>query len=290
MHMIKVWKIKTFWTLSFSHICHTNYFCFVLLLPHYCHVSLLHTAFSLASEWNPSHRYEAEPPQKIRFLIKTPSKTLARLLPSPSPPPPPIQSPIAWTRRKSAMGKAKGSQRLDKYYRFAKETGYRSRASFKLLQLDARYKFLSSARAVLDLCAAPGGWMQVAVQKGPVASLVLGVDLAPIRPMQGGVSLIADITTTKCRAAVKKVLDQHGVPAFDVILHDGSPNVGGAWAQEATTQSVLVIESVKMATEFLAPRGTFVTKVFFSFFFLFVIVIVEDTNAALLNWFVNVDM
>ncbi|KAJ1688315.1 hypothetical protein LUZ63_019705 [Rhynchospora breviuscula] len=161
------------------------------------------------------------------------------------------------------MGKAKGSQRLDKYYRFAKETGYRSRASFKLLQLDARYKFLSSARAVLDLCAAPGGWMQVAVQKGPVASLVLGVDLAPIRPMQGATSLIADITTTKCRAAVKKVLEQHGAAAaFDVILHDGSPNVGGAWSQEATTQSVLVIESVRMATEFLAPKGTFVTKVF----------------------------
>jgi AdoMet-dependent rRNA methyltransferase SPB1 len=163
------------------------------------------------------------------------------------------------------MGKAKGSQRIDKYYRFAKETGYRSRSSFKLLQLDARYNFLSTARAVLDLCAAPGGWMQVAVQKGPVASLVLGVDLAPIRPMQGAVSLIADITTTKCRAAVRKVLDQHGAAAFDVILHDGSPNVGGAWAQEATTQSILVIESVRMATEFLAPRGTFVTKVFIHF-------------------------
>lgn len=57
-------------------------------------------------------------------------------------------------------------------------------------------------------------------------------------------------------------MDSKGVGAFDVVLHDGSPNVGGAWAQEATTQSALVIDSVRLATMFLAPKGTFVTKVF----------------------------
>ena len=61
---------------------------------------------------------------------------------------------------------------------------------------------------------------------------------------------------------VKKVMGSNGVGAFDVILHDGSPNVGGAWAQEATTQSALVIDSVKLCTEFLAPKGSFITKVF----------------------------
>ncbi|KAJ3673708.1 hypothetical protein LUZ60_005700 [Juncus effusus] len=162
------------------------------------------------------------------------------------------------------MGKAKtkGKQRQDKFYHLAKEQGYRSRASYKLLQLDSRYDFLPSARSVLDLCAAPGGWMQVAVRKCPVGSLILGIDLDPIRPIHGAASLIADITTTKCRAMVKKVMGENGVKAFDVILHDGSPNVGGAWAQEATTQSALVIDSVRICTEFLAPRGTFVTKVF----------------------------
>ena len=160
------------------------------------------------------------------------------------------------------MGKAKGKQRQDKYYHLAKEQGYRSRAAFKLLQLDARFRFLPTARAVLDLCAAPGGWVQVAVNHAPVGAFVVGVDLVPIRPIRGAHSLTEDITTSKCRSAVRKLMDSKGVASFDVVLHDGSPNVGGAWAQEATTQSALVIDAVRLATMFLAPKGAFITKVF----------------------------
>ncbi|GAB2252788.1 hypothetical protein Droror1_Dr00005635 [Drosera rotundifolia] len=160
------------------------------------------------------------------------------------------------------MGKVKGKHRLDKYYYLAKEQGYRSRAAFKLIQLDAKYSFLYTSRAVLDLCAAPGSWMQVIVNRVPVDSLVIGVDLNPIGPIRGAMSIEADITTPKCRAMIKNLLAEKGRKAFDLVLHDGSPNVGGAWAQEATYQSALVIDSVKLATEFLSPKGTFVTKVF----------------------------
>lgn len=160
------------------------------------------------------------------------------------------------------MGKAKGKQRQDKFYHLAKEQGYRSRAAFKLLQLDARFRFLPTARSVLDLCAAPGGWVQVAVNHAPVGAFVVGVDLVPIRPIRGAHSLTEDITTTKCRAAVRRLMDSNGVSAFDVVLHDGSPNVGGAWAQEATSQSALVIDALRLATMFLAPKGAFITKVF----------------------------
>ncbi|CAL4901765.1 unnamed protein product [Urochloa decumbens] len=160
------------------------------------------------------------------------------------------------------MGKAKGKGRQDKFYHLAKEQGYRSRAAFKLLQLDARFRFLPTARSVLDLCAAPGGWVQVAVNHAPVGAFVVGVDLVPIRPIRGAHSLTEDITTTKCRAAVRRLMDANGVSAFDVVLHDGSPNVGGAWAQEATTQSALVIDALRLATMFLAPKGAFITKVF----------------------------
>ncbi|PAN18094.1 hypothetical protein PAHAL_3G177600 [Panicum hallii] len=160
------------------------------------------------------------------------------------------------------MGKAKGKQRQDKFYHLAKEQGYRSRAAFKLLQLDARFRFLPTARSVLDLCAAPGGWVQVAVNHAPVGAFVVGVDLVPIRPIRGAHSLTEDITTTKCRAAVRRLMDANGVSAFDVVLHDGSPNVGGAWAQEATSQSALVIDALHLATMFLAPKGAFITKVF----------------------------
>ncbi|XVE49031.1 hypothetical protein DITRI_Ditri01bG0049200 [Diplodiscus trichospermus] len=160
------------------------------------------------------------------------------------------------------MGKVKGKHRLDKYYQLAKEHGYRSRASWKLVQLDSKFSFLNSAHAVLDLCAAPGGWMQVAVQRVPVGSLVLGLDLVPIAPIRGALALQQDITKAECKSKIKRVMEEHGAVAFDVVLHDGSPNVGGAWAQEAMSQNALVIDSVKLATQFLAPKGTFVTKVF----------------------------
>ncbi|XP_066334198.1 uncharacterized protein [Miscanthus floridulus] len=84
------------------------------------------------------------------------------------------------------------------------EQGYRSRAAFKLLQLDARFRFLPTARSVLDLCAAPGGWVLVAVNHAPVGAFVIRVDLVPIRPIRGAHSLTEDITTTKCRAAVRR--------------------------------------------------------------------------------------
>ncbi|KAK7257950.1 hypothetical protein RIF29_32300 [Crotalaria pallida] len=160
------------------------------------------------------------------------------------------------------MGKAKGKHRLDKYYHLAKEHGYRSRASWKLVQLNSKFRFLESAHAVLDLCAAPGGWMQVAVQRVPVDHLVIGVDLAPIAPIRGAIGIQEDITRTECKAKIKKLMSQHGCNAFDVILHDGSPNIGGAWAQEAMSQNALVIDAVRLATQFLAPKGIFVTKVF----------------------------
>eukprot|EP00894_Picocystis_sp_ML_P000750 jgi/Pico_ML_1/51267/g2328.t1 len=157
------------------------------------------------------------------------------------------------------MGKSKGKHRLDKYYHLAKEQGYRSRAAFKLVQLHRSYGFLGHARAVLDLCAAPGGWLQVARKHMPMAGLLVGVDLAPIRNVPGATTLVEDITTQKCRAAIKRIAKGG---QFDVVLHDGAPNVGGAWASEANMQSVLVLESLKLATAFLAPNGTYVTKVF----------------------------
>ncbi|CAN6914643.1 unnamed protein product [Brassica oleracea] len=159
-------------------------------------------------------------------------------------------------------GKLKGKHRLDKYYKLAKERGFRSRASYKLIQLDDKYSFLHKSRAVLDLCAAPGGWMQVAFEKVPVGSLVLGIDLVPIKPVGGCVAIQQDITRPECRSKIKQVLEKHGVKALDLVLHDGSPNIGGAWAQEAMSQNALVIDSVKLATEFLAPNGNFITKVF----------------------------
>lgn len=93
----------------------------------------------------------------------------------------------------------------------------------------------------------------------PTQSLIVGVDLAPIKPIPRAITFQSDITTDKCRATIRQHLKTWKA---DTVLHDGAPNVGVAWVQDAFSQAELVLQSLKLATEFLAEGGTFVTKVF----------------------------
>ncbi|EAN32185.1 Spb1 domain protein [Theileria parva strain Muguga] len=152
-----------------------------------------------------------------------------------------------------------GKNRLDKYYHLAKEHGYRSRSAFKIIQLAKKFNIFQNCNVLVDLCAAPGGWLQVASNQLPVSSTIIGVDLVPIKPIKGVITFQADIRTPKCHSLITNQLNGLSV---DVVLHDGSPNMGCNWNLDAFNQNVLVLTAAKLACSLLRKGGIFVTKVF----------------------------
>ena len=99
---------------------------------------------------------------------------------------------------------------------------------------------------------------QVCAKHLPLSARVIGVDLEAIRPVRGAKTLVEDITTQKCRDRLRR--ESEG-SLFDVVLHDGAPNVGGAFATETYTQAALVLDACKLACEFLRP-GAFLFILF----------------------------
>jgi len=155
--------------------------------------------------------------------------------------------------------KKKAKTRLDAYYRLAKDQGYRSRAAYKLIQLNRKYDFLAKSRSLVDLCAAPGGWCQVAAKFMPLGSKIIGVDLVPIPPIRGAKTFVGDITDEKTRKMIMTYTKKEPV---DIVVHDGAPNVGGVWSKDLFAQNALVLAALKCACSVLRAGGWFVSKVF----------------------------
>ena len=138
----------------------------------------------------------------------------------------------------------------------AKAEGYRSRAAYKLLELDERFGLLKGVRRVVDLGVAPGGWSQVVRQKAPGAVLV-GIDLLPTDPIDGATLFQMDFTD---EAAPTLLRDALGGPA-DLVLSDMAANTVGHPQTDHLRTMGLVETALDFARDVLAPGGAFVAKV-----------------------------
>ena len=159
----------------------------------------------------------------------------------------------------SNSNKRKKHHDKDKYYHLAKEQGLRSRAAFKLSQINRKYHLLEGAKVVLDLCAAPGGWSQVAAKSMKSGGIVIAVDILPIRPIRDVITIIGDVTTEECRVNIRKEMQNH---KCDLVLSDGAPNIGFDYMRDAYEQNEIALMSLRCATEHLKAKGSFVCKVY----------------------------
>jgi 23S rRNA (uridine2552-2'-O)-methyltransferase len=146
----------------------------------------------------------------------------------------------------------------DPYVHAAKTKGYRSRAAFKIIELDDRFHFFKKGARVLDLGAAPGGWSQIAVQRVGPAGKVVAMDILEMEPIEGATVLLADMLDP---ATPQRLIDALGGPA-DVVLTDMAAPTTGHRATDHLRTSALLEAALDMAEEVLRPGGVFVGKAF----------------------------
>jgi 23S rRNA (uridine2552-2'-O)-methyltransferase len=150
----------------------------------------------------------------------------------------------------------------DSYFKKAKLEGYRSRAAYKLIELQQRFRLLRPGDAVVDLGAAPGGWLQVAAKAVGPNGKVIGVDLQAIKPFnERNIALLeGDVTAAGMQAKIKELI---GAPA-DSILSDLAPKLSGIRDADMARCLDLNRTALQVAVELLRPRGSLLIKSFIS--------------------------
>jgi 23S rRNA (uridine2552-2'-O)-methyltransferase len=154
-------------------------------------------------------------------------------------------------------GRWLSEHKQEKYYRLAKRLDYRSRASFKLIQMDDRFGIFREGDSVVDLGASPGGWLQVAKERVGDGK-VIGVDLRPIKPIEGVITMVGDMTENDTMNAL---LEKFGGKA-DIVLSDMAPNVGGNYSTDHARSVHLCTYAIDVADRILKRNGKMVIKVF----------------------------
>ncbi|WP_084698264.1 RlmE family RNA methyltransferase [Muricoccus aerilatus] len=168
------------------------------------------------------------------------------------------------TRLRTAKGRTTASQKWlerqlnDPYVKAAKAAGWRSRAAFKIIELDERFKLFHPAQRVVDLGAAPGGWTQVALRRIGDRGKVVALDILPMEPISGAIILQGDFQEEATERAVLEALDGQA----DLVMSDIAPNTTGHNATDHLRILALVELAADFARRVLSPGGAFVAKVF----------------------------
>ncbi|HEC56310.1 MAG TPA: RlmE family RNA methyltransferase [Candidatus Syntrophoarchaeum butanivorans] len=153
----------------------------------------------------------------------------------------------------------RGKRRRDHFWREAKRWGYRSRASFKLIQINERFGVIREGYKVLDLGASPGGWLQVAKEIVGDRGTVIGVDILPIDPIEGVFTLKMDMRRPEL---VDRIMELTGGEKLDTVLSDASPNLSGNWSLDHARSIDLARTALRVSENLLKRGGNFVVKVF----------------------------
>jgi 23S rRNA (uridine2552-2'-O)-methyltransferase len=167
---------------------------------------------------------------------------------------------VATARAAVLTGVVSAYERKDAAYRRAKQEGYRSRAAYKLEELDRRFKLLARGARVVDLGCWPGGWLQVAARRVGPTGRVVGVDVKSAEPVAADhvVIVTGDLRDD---AIVERVRMPLGGPA-DVVLSDLAPKLSGIRHTDAARHADLVRLAIARSEEWLAPDGTLLLKLF----------------------------
>jgi 23S rRNA (uridine2552-2'-O)-methyltransferase len=171
----------------------------------------------------------------------------------------PLAVPLRSARRRKPSSTEWLKRQLnDPYVAAARRQGYRSRAAFKLIELDDRFHVLKRGGHLVDLGCAPGGWTQVAVERAGRRGRVIGVDLVETAPIAGAALLRADLTDPKALDAIKELLGGDA----DTVLSDVAPAATGHARTDHLRIVALAEAAFAIAEAILAPGGAFVAKVF----------------------------
>lgn len=147
----------------------------------------------------------------------------------------------------------------DPYVLQATQAGYRSRAAFKLIELDRRERLLRPGARVLDLGAAPGGWSQVAAERVGTTGQVVALDLLPVQPLSGVTVIQADVAAEQAYLQAAAALGEGGA---DLVLSDMAPNLTGIRAADEARSQALARVALQFARRLLKPGGCLLVKIF----------------------------